>query len=115
MIILVGCCKHIGRLMHRSVYGNPAGWAKSVSILYHHQICSMCECTCTYMYACVRLRVVDVVYIHMGLGMCLRACCGHRRIQGGGGSGGPDPPFFSKILGIDFYSGFRRNVQHRLL
>ena len=32
---------------------------------------------------------------------------------GGGGSGVRIPPF-SKITGIDFYSGFRRNAQHRL-
>ena len=34
---------------------------------------------------------------------------------GGGVQGVRTPPFFSKILGIDFYSGFRRNAQHRLL
>ena len=32
----------------------------------------------------------------------------------GGGSRGSGPPFFSKIIGIDFYSGCRRNAQHRL-
>ena len=32
-----------------------------------------------------------------------------------GGGMSPSPPPFSKILGIDFYSGFRRNAQYRLL
>ena len=41
---------------------------------------------------------------------------GHRRIQGGGGSRGPDPPFFYNgppffSNGIDFYSGSRKKLR----
>ena len=67
------------------------------------------------LFNCNETLVCIQIYIWRGDTLVLVLLYCTSAIGGSWGVQGVRTHFFSKILGIDFYSGFRRNAQYRLL